>query len=79
MVDACPGLLRVRVPTATGNPPASYSVLTKAATLGAALLLAEQVADLSEQLDVGGFGWAGFLTSLSSCLDRVHRQHDDGP
>ena len=36
----------------------------------------EQVADLGQQLDLGGLGRAGLLAALAPLLERVQRQHD---
>ncbi len=73
--DYHPGLLHLRLPTRgirAGCP--QRSLIT--AAISVAALLAEQVADLSEQLNVGGSGGAGLLTTLSARPDHVHRQHD---
>jgi hypothetical protein len=40
------------------------------------MLRPQQVADLGEQLDVGGFGRAGLLAALAPLLERVQREHD---
>src|SRR5205823_2324087 len=61
-VDYHLGLRGLRLPTRgilAGCPQHPFKF--RAATLVAALLLAEQVADLGEQLDVGGSGGAGLL------------------
>jgi hypothetical protein len=40
------------------------------------VLGAQQVADLGEQLDVGGLGRAGLLAALAPLLEVVEREHD---
>ncbi len=73
--DYHPSLLRLRLPTRGIRASCPQRSLITAA-ISVAALLAEQVADLSEQLNVDGSGGAGLLTALLAYPDHVHRQHD---